>query len=106
VLRDARPLDFRPCIGALGFFKPNYDRRYVEKPPKRQRAVKQEAPKLETMPCLELGHDAPRYHRLRPLHPLLPVDGRPMGHLPGVLERLHAARPRLAGPAGVGLDQG
>jgi hypothetical protein len=50
VLRDARPLDFRPCVRALGFFKPNYDRRYVEKPPKRQRVVKQEAPKLETMP--------------------------------------------------------
>lgn len=28
VLRNARPLPFRPCKGQLGFFKPDYDSRY------------------------------------------------------------------------------
>jgi len=31
VLRNARPLPFRPCVGALGFFEPDYAKRYVVK---------------------------------------------------------------------------
>lgn len=40
VLKNARPLDFRPCVGQLGFFNPNYDLKYVVKPPKKERPVK------------------------------------------------------------------
>lgn len=31
VIRNARPLPFRPCVGALGFFEPDYTKEYVVK---------------------------------------------------------------------------
>jgi hypothetical protein len=40
VLRNARPLPFRPCVGQLGFFEPNFNLRYAEKPPKKERIPK------------------------------------------------------------------
>lgn len=34
ILQNARPIAFRPCKGALGFFTPDYNSLYTEKPPK------------------------------------------------------------------------
>jgi len=34
MLDSAEPLPFKPCKGALGFFTPDYNSRYVEKKPK------------------------------------------------------------------------
>jgi hypothetical protein len=40
VIANARPIEFIPCVGALGFFKPNYELTYTEKPPPKPRKVK------------------------------------------------------------------
>lgn len=32
VIKNAKLLPFRPCVGALGFFRPDYSKRYVVKP--------------------------------------------------------------------------
>lgn len=32
VIAEARPIEFIPCVGALGFFEPNYDLTYKPKP--------------------------------------------------------------------------
>ena len=37
ILDNAEPIPFRPCKGALGFFTPDYNSRYVEKKPKPQK---------------------------------------------------------------------
>ena len=34
VFQNARPLPFRPCVGALGFFEPDYTKTYAVKPAK------------------------------------------------------------------------
>ena len=54
VLRNARPLEFRPCVGQLGFFTPNYDLQYKVKPPKKIKIpmIKDESEK-PTFPLLE-----------------------------------------------------
>lgn len=39
VLKNSRALPFRPCKGALGFFKPDYASRYVEKTKKQKSAA-------------------------------------------------------------------
>lgn len=31
IIRNARPLEFRPCVGALGFFEPDYSKTYAPK---------------------------------------------------------------------------
>ncbi len=35
VMKNAKPCVMVPCKGALGFFRPDYNSRYVEKPPKK-----------------------------------------------------------------------
>jgi len=35
MLDSAEPCEFKPCKGALGFFTPDYNSRYVEKRPKK-----------------------------------------------------------------------
>lgn len=42
VIRNARPLPFRPCVGQLGFFRPDYAKAYAAKKPKvvKERPVK------------------------------------------------------------------
>lgn len=40
MLENAEPLPFKPCKGALGFFEPDYNSRYVVKQPK-EKAVKE-----------------------------------------------------------------
>lgn len=42
ILDSAAPLKFRPCKGALGFFEPDYNSRYVEKQPKLPKEKKPE----------------------------------------------------------------
>lgn len=44
VLRNARPLEFKPCVGQLGFFTPDYTKQYAIKPPKKERPVKPAKP--------------------------------------------------------------
>ena len=39
VIRNARSLPFRPCVGALGFFEPDYSKQYVVKAPKSPKAA-------------------------------------------------------------------
>jgi hypothetical protein len=34
VIRNARPLPFRPCVGALGFFEPDFTKAYAVRQPK------------------------------------------------------------------------
>jgi hypothetical protein len=53
ILRDAEPLPFRPCVGQLGFFEPNFDRKYVEKPPKKEKIFKRIAEPAETLSLFE-----------------------------------------------------
>jgi hypothetical protein len=43
MLANARPIEFIPCVGALGFFEPNYDLTYKPKPEPKSR-TKAEAP--------------------------------------------------------------
>lgn len=51
VLRNARPIEFRPCVGQLGFFTPDYTRKYVVKPPKKERIIKPKPePEKKTLP--------------------------------------------------------
>ncbi len=38
VIRNARPIPFLPCRGALGFFKPDFDAGYAAKKPARKPA--------------------------------------------------------------------
>ncbi len=40
LIRNARPIEFIPCVGALGFFTPNYDLQYKPKPEKAPRPAK------------------------------------------------------------------
>jgi hypothetical protein len=44
VIRNAKRLPFRPCVGQLGFFRPDYSRVYAAPKPKIAR-VKKAAPK-------------------------------------------------------------
>lgn len=48
VIRNARPLPFRPCVGQLGFFRPDYTKAYVGPKPKavREKPVKGVPPDL------------------------------------------------------------
>jgi len=41
ILDDAEPMDLKPCKGALGFFEPDYNSKYVEKQkkPKKQKPI-------------------------------------------------------------------
>lgn len=41
VIRNARPLPFRPCVGALGFFEPDYSKTYAVKRPKAVLSARQ-----------------------------------------------------------------
>lgn len=43
-LRNARPIEFRPCVGALGFFEPDYSRQYKPKPAPKPRAPRAAPP--------------------------------------------------------------
>jgi ASCH domain len=52
VLRNARTLEFRPCVGQLGFFEPNFNLKYAEKPakhPRKDRIIRPKAVPMETM---------------------------------------------------------
>jgi hypothetical protein len=40
VIRNARPMDLIPCVGALGFFVPDFTRTYTPKPERKPRAPK------------------------------------------------------------------
>lgn len=40
VLRNARPVEFTPCVGALGLFEPDFSRTYKPKPEPKTRAPK------------------------------------------------------------------
>lgn len=40
MLDNSWPCELKPCKGALGFFTPNYEQKYVAKPEKKKRAVK------------------------------------------------------------------
>lgn len=50
VLRNARPLEFRPCVGRLGFFNPDYSLTYAVKPPKKEKPPKTEKPERPALP--------------------------------------------------------
>jgi hypothetical protein len=54
VIRNARPVEFRPCVGRLGFFTPDYSLKYAEKPPKKERIIK---PKPIEVPTISLFGD-------------------------------------------------
>ena len=51
VLRNARPLEFKPCVGRLGFFEPEFGLQYAAKPPTKERPTK--AKPTQTMPLFE-----------------------------------------------------
>ena len=40
VIRNARPIELIPCVGALGFFAPNYALAYAPKPEPKPRTVR------------------------------------------------------------------
>lgn len=52
VLRNARPIEFIPCVGALGFFKPDYSRIYTPKPERVPKPPKAPPPMPEPEPDL------------------------------------------------------
>lgn len=47
---EARPIEFIPCVGKIGFFEPDYSRTYVPKPERKERAP----PSLEAPPHPDL----------------------------------------------------
>jgi hypothetical protein len=58
LLRNARPIEFIPCVGALGFFRPDFSRTYVEKPPTKPKASKPAPPPaLPADPAADLFAD-------------------------------------------------
>lgn len=40
VIRNAKAQEFRPCVGSLGFFTPNFDLQYKPRPPKKEKKIK------------------------------------------------------------------
>lgn len=40
IIRNARPVDLIPCVGALGFFRPDFTRTYAPKPERKPRPPK------------------------------------------------------------------
>lgn len=47
LLRNARPIEFIPCVGALGFFVPDFSRTYTPKPAPQPKAPKAPPPQVE-----------------------------------------------------------
>lgn len=61
VLRNARPIEFRPCKGALGFFTPDYEAQYAQpkaREPKAQRVVAVETPEPDLFAIPTKGGEA------------------------------------------------